>query len=67
MSLKHSLVTVQAPNGERVPPIVTGTFGGADFLHSLMGEATDHISQSSVTDLSDKLKNVRDFLATDVL
>jgi len=50
-------VTVQAPNGERVPPIVTGTFGGADFLHSLMGEATDHISQSSVTDLSEKLKN----------
>jgi len=33
-------------------PLVTGTFGGTDFIHSLLGEATDHISQISLTDLN---------------
>lgn len=47
-------VVINTPNGS-APPLVTGTFGGADFLHSLMGEATDHLSQSSVTDLSQKI------------
>ena len=31
-------VSVNTPNGP-APPLVTGTFGGADFLHSLLGEA----------------------------
>ncbi|KAF2860996.1 heterokaryon incompatibility Het-C [Piedraia hortae CBS 480.64] len=35
-------------HGKRVFPLVTGTFGGVDFLHSVLGEATDHISQSEV-------------------
>ena len=30
-------VSVDTPNGP-APPLVTGTFGGADFLHSLLGE-----------------------------
>ncbi|KAL0951712.1 hypothetical protein HGRIS_008387 [Hohenbuehelia grisea] len=47
-------VVVNTPNGQ-APPIVTGTFGGADFLHSLMGEATDKLSQASVTDLTEKM------------
>ncbi|KAF8899167.1 heterokaryon incompatibility protein Het-C-domain-containing protein [Infundibulicybe gibba] len=47
-------VEINTPNG-RAPPLVTGTFGGADFLHSLMGEATDKLSQASVTDLSNKM------------
>lgn len=34
-------VTVQTPSGP-APPLVTGTFGGADFLHSLLGEATEY-------------------------
>jgi hypothetical protein len=33
---------IDTPNG-RAPPLVTGTFGGADFLHSLMGEATEFV------------------------
>ena len=33
-------VYVDSPNG-RIPPIVTGTFGGADFFHSLLGETTE--------------------------
>lgn len=34
-------VTVNTPNGP-APPLVTGTFGGADFLHSLLGEAGEY-------------------------
>ena len=37
---------------KRVWPMVTGTFGGVDFIHSLLGELGDHISQTSVTDLN---------------
>ncbi|KAK0465515.1 Het-C-domain-containing protein [Desarmillaria tabescens] len=48
-------VYVQTPSGERVPPLVTGTFGSADFMHSMLGEATDHISQASVTALNDQM------------
>ena len=55
--LTAGLVIINTPNGP-APPLVTGTFGSADFLHSLMGEATDHLSQASVTDLSDKMNAV---------
>jgi Heterokaryon incompatibility protein Het-C len=48
-------VSVRSPRGERVPPLVTGTFGSADFLHSLLGEATDHLSEASLTDLTQHL------------
>jgi hypothetical protein len=30
-------VRVQAPNGKWVAPLVTGTFGSQDFIHSLLG------------------------------
>jgi hypothetical protein len=30
-------VRIQAPNGRWVAPLVTGTFGSSDFLHSLLG------------------------------
>jgi hypothetical protein len=52
-------VRVQAPNGKSVPPIVTGTFGSNDFIHSLLGEASDHINQASVTDLNKELNKAR--------
>lgn len=51
-------VTVNTPNGQ-APPLVTGTFGGADFLHSLLGEAGDKLSQASVTDLSNKMNEAQ--------
>lgn len=38
-------VYVNSPNG-RVPPIVTGTFGGADFFHSLLGETTEYVTSA---------------------
>ncbi|KAF2145654.1 uncharacterized protein K452DRAFT_264868 [Aplosporella prunicola CBS 121167] len=34
--------------GKHVFPLVTGTFGGVDFLHSVLGEANDHFTQSDV-------------------
>ncbi|KAI0763072.1 heterokaryon incompatibility protein Het-C-domain-containing protein [Trametes elegans] len=52
-------VRVQARNGRWVAPLVTGTFGSSDFIHSLLGEATDHISQASVTDLNAELDKAR--------
>jgi Heterokaryon incompatibility protein Het-C len=38
--------------GRLVWPMVTGTFGGVDFIHSLLGDAADHISQTSLADLN---------------
>ncbi|ORY22766.1 putative heterokaryon incompatibility protein HET-C [Naematelia encephala] len=52
-------VKVRAPNGKMVYPIVTGTFGGADFIFSLMGEGTDKLSEASVSDLSKRMTNAR--------
>ncbi|KAF8337987.1 uncharacterized protein EI90DRAFT_3118447 [Cantharellus anzutake] len=49
-------VLVNSPHG-RVPPLVTGTFGSADFLHSLLGEATDRLSEASLTDLTKRLSS----------
>ncbi|KAG9025633.1 hypothetical protein FRB95_009951 [Tulasnella sp. JGI-2019a] len=46
---------IHAPNGQMAYPLVTGTFGGSDFIHSLLGEATDKISQTSVSDLTSQL------------
>ncbi|EFX03521.1 het-c domain containing protein [Grosmannia clavigera kw1407] len=43
--------------GRRVYPIVTGTFGGVDFLHSVIGEANDHFTQSEVDEVDIALKN----------
>ena len=33
-------VRVHAPNGRRVAPLVTGTFGSSDFIFSLLGGAS---------------------------
>jgi hypothetical protein len=43
--------------GKRIFPLVTGTFGAVDFLHSVIGEATDHLSQSEVDEVDVALKN----------
>lgn len=52
-------VRVRAHNGKMVAPIVTGTFGSSDFIYSLLGEATDHISEASVTDLNKEFDRAR--------
>ncbi|KAK4996171.1 hypothetical protein LTR66_004144 [Elasticomyces elasticus] len=43
--------------GKQVFPLVTGTFGGVDFLHSVLGEATDHVTQSEVDEMNNALAN----------
>ncbi|KAJ5610948.1 hypothetical protein N7510_007667 [Penicillium lagena] len=37
--------------GHQVFPLVTGTFGMVDFFHSVLGETTDHFTQSEVNEM----------------
>ncbi|KFY52192.1 hypothetical protein V497_08606 [Pseudogymnoascus sp. VKM F-4516 (FW-969)] len=46
-------------NGRRVYPLVTGTFGAVDFLHSMLGEANDHLSQSEIEEMDLALMNAQ--------
>ncbi|POW09284.1 hypothetical protein PSHT_09210 [Puccinia striiformis] len=48
------LVKVDSPDGP-VPPLVTGTFAGADFCFSMLGEASDKLSSASIADLTAQL------------
>ncbi|KIW64296.1 hypothetical protein PV04_09241 [Phialophora macrospora] len=41
--------------GKHVFPLVTGTFGMVDFYHSVLGEATDHFTQSEVNEMDNAL------------
>lgn len=50
----NTLMNVQ---GKRVYPLTTGTFGAVDFLHSVLGEATDHFTQSEIDELDIALLN----------
>ncbi|KAI5467439.1 heterokaryon incompatibility protein Het-C-domain-containing protein [Mariannaea sp. PMI_226] len=45
--------------GARHPvfPIVTGTFGGVDFLHSVTGEVSDKLTQNEIDELEGTLQN----------
>lgn len=42
-----------------VYPIVTGTFGGVDFLHSVMGEFTDKATQFELDELEGSLQQAQ--------
>ncbi|KAF8460509.1 heterokaryon incompatibility protein Het-C-domain-containing protein [Kalaharituber pfeilii] len=44
-------------NGKTIWPIVTGTFGMTDFLHSVVGEISDKMIQSEVQTLEDKISD----------
>ena len=46
-------------HGHRVFPLVTGTFGAVDFLHSVLGEATDHFAQTEVEQMDIALKEAQ--------
>ena len=49
---------VQLPGARRqVYPLVTGTFGGVDFLHSVIGELSDKTSQSELQELEDTMRH----------
>lgn len=47
--------------GARSPvyPIVTGTFGGVDFLHSVTGEFDDKVTQSEIQELEGTLQQAQ--------
>ncbi|EQK98481.1 heterokaryon incompatibility protein Het-C [Ophiocordyceps sinensis CO18] len=40
----------------QVYPIVTGTFGGVDFLHSVVGEVSDKLTQNEIDELEGALQ-----------
>ncbi|KAL2122789.1 hypothetical protein VTJ04DRAFT_3244 [Mycothermus thermophilus] len=49
---------LRIPGARRsVYPLVTGTFGGVDFLHSVTGEVSDKMIQSELEDLEGTLIN----------
>lgn len=43
--------------GQEVIPLVTGTFGGMDFIHSLLGGAQDSLSQIELAEVQAQLQN----------
>lgn len=53
------MTLINTPIGIPAPPLVTGTFGGSDFIHSLIGETSDHISEASVSDLSTAMSQAK--------
>ncbi|ODQ67333.1 heterokaryon incompatibility Het-C, partial [Nadsonia fulvescens var. elongata DSM 6958] len=54
-------------NGKRVWPLITGTFGGMDFVHSLLGEAQDSLSQIEVEEMDNQLTESVQSQASDTL
>lgn len=44
---------------QEVYPIVTGTFGGVDFLHSVMGEVNDKATQSEIQELEGTISDAQ--------
>ncbi|KAG6004934.1 hypothetical protein E4U21_000603 [Claviceps maximensis] len=47
---------LEGANGD-VYPIVTGTFGGVDFLHSVVGEVSDKMTQNEIEELEGTLQD----------
>lgn len=52
---RNTMLSIPGARGE-VYPIVTGTFGGVDFLHSVTGEVSDKLVQSEIEDLEGVLQ-----------
>ncbi|KIM22867.1 hypothetical protein M408DRAFT_332726 [Serendipita vermifera MAFF 305830] len=51
-------VCIDSPRG-RIAPLVTGTFGSADFMFSVMSEGSDKISQNSLDELQQNFSNTQ--------
>ncbi|KAL7269722.1 hypothetical protein RUND412_007602 [Rhizina undulata] len=51
--------------GRTIWPIITGTFGGVDFLHSVLGEASDKIIQSEIQELESTINDASKKSAAD--
>ncbi|TFK39740.1 heterokaryon incompatibility protein Het-C-domain-containing protein [Crucibulum laeve] len=50
---------IPTKDGEKVPPLVTGTFGGADFLLSVFGSVDDHLCSHSSGDIQQKIRETK--------
>lgn len=46
-------------HGKWIWGLVTGTFGSADLMHSIIGEANDHVTQSEVEEMATALNNAQ--------
>jgi hypothetical protein len=55
---RNTQIRVQGAR-QQVYPIVTGTFGGVDFLHSVMGELDDKATQSEIQELEGVIDNAQ--------
>ncbi|CAO1605666.1 hypothetical protein XANCAGTX0491_009172 [Xanthoria calcicola] len=53
---RRTQITLQE-TGRSVFPCVTGTFGGVDFLHSVMGEFSDKATQSEIEELEGTIQS----------
>ncbi|RDW87762.1 hypothetical protein BP5796_03456 [Coleophoma crateriformis] len=53
---RQTQIRLQGAQGP-VYPIITGTFGGVDFLHSVMGEFDDKATQSEISELEGSLQD----------
>ncbi|RMZ80217.1 hypothetical protein DV737_g3097, partial [Chaetothyriales sp. CBS 132003] len=53
---RSTLIQLDGARG-KVYPLVTGTFGGVDFLHSVCGEFDDKATQSEIQELQGALQN----------
>ncbi|KAF1851592.1 Het-C-domain-containing protein [Cucurbitaria berberidis CBS 394.84] len=53
---RNARFNVEAARKE-VYPLITGTFGGVDFLHSVCGEMTDKATQSELQELEGAISN----------
>ena len=54
---RRTQIDLQGSRSGPVYPIVTGTFGGTDFLHSVMGEFSDKATQSEIQELEGTVEN----------
>ena len=52
---RSTRIRLEGANGS-VYPIVTGTFGGVDFLHSVTGEVSDKLTQNEIQELEGTLQ-----------
>src|SRR3569833_1243107 len=53
---RDTQIRLQGARGS-VYPVVTGTFGGVDFLHSVTGEVSDKLTQNEINELEGTLQN----------
>lgn len=51
--------------GKTVFPLVTGTFGGVDFLHSVIGGVNDNLNQSELDELNAAVANAQSLTSFD--